>query len=301
MEEELKKEKVISRKKLPAFLMSALVPGLGQLYNGQLKKSLIYSVGLLTLPIGFNLLGLKPYFWAYAALIILLIILRLTIAIDAAIVAHKTKEFQLRNYNKWYIYLALIPVWYFVFFAGESISETTRYKSFSIGTDAGNPNLMAGDYVMGDFDFYNSRQPEYGDLIIFSTPNVGSQVFRIVGMPNDTLNIENNLVKFKNRKSFATLVSTLTWKEYETEEFLETLPNGFKYRIYRNKTPFFADMATIKDIIVPVDSYFLLGDNRDNSADSRYFGFVHRQQIQGKLLTLYYSTDFSKINKSLTN
>ena len=75
MEEELKKEKIYVRKKLIAFLLSALVPGLGQLYNGQIKKSTIYSIGLLTLPIGFNLLGLKPYFWAYAVLIILLIVL----------------------------------------------------------------------------------------------------------------------------------------------------------------------------------------------------------------------------------
>jgi len=299
MEEELKKEKVNSRKKLLAFLLSALVPGLGQLYNGQLSKSVIYSIGLLTLPIGFNLLGLKPYFWAYAVLIILLIVLRLAIAIEAALTAGRTKDFQLKNYNKWYIYLAIVPIWYFSVYAGESVSQTTRYKSFRVSSDAGNPNLIEGDYVLGDFGFYNSKQPEYGDLIVFSIPNGGSQVFRIAGMPNDTLNLENQLVNYKNKKSNATLVSSLTWKDYETEEFIETLPNGFKYRIYRNKTPFDAASATIKNIVVPADSYFVLGDNRDFSADSRFVGFVHRQQIQGKLLSLYFSTDFSKINKSL--
>lgn len=299
MEEELKKEKIYSRNKLLAFILSALVPGLGQLYNGQLRKSAIYSIGLLTLPIGFNLLGLKPYFWAYAALIILLIVLRLAIAIEATVAAGRTKEYQLKNYNKWYIYLAIVPIWYFAVYAGQSISETTRYKSFVVSSDAGNPNLIAGDYVLGDFDFYNSKQPEYGDLVVFST-NTGNYVYRVVGLPYDTLNIENNLVKYKNKKSVATLVSTFTWKKFETEEFTETLPNGFKYSIYRNKTPLYADKATIKNIIVPADTYFLLGDNRDNSVDSRYLGFIQRQQIQGKLLTLYFSTDFSKINKSLT-
>ena len=299
MEEELKKEKIYVRKKLIAFLLSALVPGLGQLYNGQIKKSTIYSIGLLTLPIGFNLLGLKAYFWAYAVLIILLIVLRLAIAIEAALTAGRTKEYQLKNYNKWYIYLAIVPVWYFAIYTIESISETTRYKSFSISTDSSSPNLIAGDYVVGDFDFYNSKQPDYGDLIIFSIPNEGNFVFRIVGMPNDTLNIENQLVKIKNKKSLASLVSTLTRNEYETEEFIETLPNGYKYRIYRNKTPLDTASATIKDIIVPTESYFVLGDNRDFSADSRFVGFIHRQQIQGKLLRIYYSADISKINKSL--
>ena len=73
MEEDLKKPKSYNRKKLVAFLLSALIPGLGQLYNGQLKKSVIYSIGLLILPIGFNLMGLKQYFWIYATLIILII------------------------------------------------------------------------------------------------------------------------------------------------------------------------------------------------------------------------------------
>ena len=118
-------------------------------------------------------------------------------------------------------------------------------------------------------------------------------------MPNDTLNIENQLVKIKNKKSIASLVSTLTWNEFETEEFIETLPNGYKYRIYRNKTPLDTASATIKNIIVPNESYSVLGDNRDFSADSRFVGFIHRQQIQGKLLRIYYSADLSKINKSL--
>ena len=299
MEEKLKKERTNSRKKLLAFLLSALVPGLGQLYNGQHRKSAIYAFGLLTLPIGFNLLGLKPYFWAYAVLIILIFVLRLVIAIEAALTASRTKEYQLKNYNKWYFYLAIVPIWYIAVYAGESVSETTRYKSFRVSSDAGNPNLIAGDYVLGDFGFYNSKQPEYGDLIVFSIPNAGSQVFRIVGMPNDTLNLVNQLVKYKNKQSGATLVSNLTCKGIETEEFIETLPNGFKYRIYRNKIPFDAAGATIQNIIVPTDSYFVLGDNRDFSADSRFVGFIHRQQIQGKLLSLYFSTDFSKINKSL--
>lgn len=298
MEEELKNEKNTSRKKFLAFLLSALVPGLGQLYNGQHIKSVIYSVGLLAITTGFNLLGLKPYFWAYAALIILIIVLRLAIAIEAAVIAGRLREFQLKSYNRWYIYVAIIPVWYFAAYIAESISETTRYQSFRVMSDAGNPNMLSGDYVLSDFDFYNSGHPEYGDLVVISIPGNGSYVYRIVGLPYDTLNIENNLVKYKNKKSTATLVSTLTWNESETEELIETLPNGFEYHIYRNKTPYFDDKATINDIIVPADSYFVLGDNRDFSADSRYVGSVHRQHIQGKLLSLYFSSDFSKINKS---
>ena len=298
MEEDLKKTKNYPRKKLVAFILSAFIPGLGQLYNGQLKKSVIYSIGLLLLPIGFNLMGLKQYFWIYASLIILFFVLRIAIAIEAMVVAGRTKEYHLKKFNKWYIYISTILIWHLTVYVGLSITESTRYKSFIVRSDSGNPNLISGDYVYGDFEFYNSKQPDYGELVVVST-ETGSYVFRIVGLPHDTLSIENNTVKHKNKKSFSTLISSLNWKNIETEECVETLPNGFNYHIYRNKTPFDTATATIKNIIVPTEYYYVLGDNRDFSADSRIIGFIHRQQIQGKLKKIYYSDDFSKINTSL--
>lgn len=301
--EEAKKDKQFyPRKKLFAFLLSILVPGLGQLYNGEPKKSLIYSMGLLMLPITFNLLDLKPYFWAYGLLLILLIVLVIAIAIEATITSQRKKDFQLKIYNRWYIYLAVVFFWHLaVFYTSESISKNTRYKSFKVSSDSGNPNLIRGDYVLGDFNIYKSKKPNYGELVAFELANDGMYIFRVVGLPNDTLNIENQLVKFKNKKSTPIFTKSLNWNNFAIEEFMETLPNNFRYKVYRNKIPFDANKATIKDIIVPDDSYFLLGDNRDNSADSRYIGFVKRKQIKGKILTLYYSNNFSRINKNLTN
>lgn len=301
MKEECNNEKANSRNMFFAFLLSVLVPGLGQLYNGQLRKSAICAIGLLSLIIGFDLLGLKQYFWAYTALIIILFALCVAISIEAAVTAGRTKEYQIKNYNKWYVYLVIVLVWFIAVLTVERLLRTTRYKSFQVSTDSGNPNLIAGDYVLGDLGCYKTKEPEYGDLIVFSIPNGESQVFRIVGMPNDTLNIENQLVKYKNKKSVATFVSNLTWNDCDAEEFIETLPNGFKYRIYRNKIPHDSAIATIRNIIVPNDSYFVLGDNRDFSADSRFVGVIHKQQVHGKLLYIFFSTDFNKINNSLSS
>lgn len=299
MENELRNKEAYSRKSLHAFLLSALVPGLGHLYNGQHLKAAIYAIGLFALQIGFNLLGLRTYIWVVALLFILLIALRIAIAIDASLIARRTKVYQLKNYNKWYVYLSIVLIWYITYHVGGSISETSRYKPFRVSSEAGIPNLNAGDYVLGDFEYYNTKQPEYGDLIVFTIPNVGREVFRIVGLPNDTLNLENQLVKYTNKKSNATFISNLTWKDYEIEEIIETLPNGFNHSIYRNKIPLDTASATIKNIIVPNNCYFVLGDNRDFSTDGRFLGFVHKQQIEGKLISIYFSTDFSKINKSL--
>ncbi|MDD2798659.1 MAG: signal peptidase I [Bacteroidales bacterium] len=299
MEDELKKEKNHPRKKIAALLLSILVPGLGQLYNGQPKKFLIYAIGLLTLLISFNLLELKQYFWIYASLLVLLILVIVAIAIESILVAHRTKEFQLRKYNKWYVYLTIVLVWVITSSTIESFFQNNRFIIVKVNSDYGNPTILSNDFLLIDYGYYTSKQPEYGDLIVLLNPNGEKNLYRIIGMPNDTLNLENQLVKFATKKSTDTFVSTFTHEGYETEEFLETLPNGSKYPIYRNKTPFSAGLATIKDIIVPDDFYYLLGDNRDFAADSRLIGFVSRQQIKGRVLAIYYSKDLSRINKRL--
>ena len=94
------------RKALLAFLLSILVSGGGQLYNGQLKKALLIFFGLLTYVICINVFGIKNNFWAFSTAIIILVILRLFFAIDATIVARKSKEYELKSYNKWYVYLS---------------------------------------------------------------------------------------------------------------------------------------------------------------------------------------------------
>jgi len=161
---------------------------------GNLKKALFFSLGLLIYAIGINIFGLKSHFWVYIIALAILVILFLLIATEATLTAYKSKKYELKSYNKWYIYLLLVVLWYFAVFLAEGISSMTRYKLFAVSSNSGNPNIFAGDYVLGDFSFYKYQEPTYGDLVIFSTPN-GSYVYRIIGMPNDTLSIENQLVK----------------------------------------------------------------------------------------------------------
>ncbi len=297
--ENSEEKKISPRKAILAFLLSAIVPGLGQLYNGQLRKALIFSLGTLTYSIGINILGLKIHFWVYVIALAVLVILRLFIAIEGVVTANGSKEYELKSYNKWYVYLISIAVCYFTVSMLERIASETRYVMSIVQSDSGFPTVSAGDYILGDYSFYNYEEPTYGDLIIFSMPNGENFIFRIIGMPNDTLSIENQLVKYNNKELSSELISTLFYGEYEMEEFLETLPNGVEYKFVRSKTPFFQGNDTIDEIIVPNNSYFLLGDNRNFSADSRFIGFIQREQIQGKLVSIYFSKDFKRINKSL--
>tara|TARA_B100000900_G_scaffold179593_1_gene152207 strand:+ start:268 stop:453 length:186 start_codon:yes stop_codon:yes gene_type:complete len=60
-------------------------------------------------------------------------------------------------------------------------------------------------------------------------------------------------------------------------------------------------MTNIKNIIVPSDSYYLLGDNRDNAVDSRYEGFIKKDTIKGRIIYSYWGQDKDRININFKN
>ena len=292
-------QKIKPRKAILAFLLSILVSGGGQLYNGQLKKALLIFFGLLTYVICINILGIKNSFWAFSVAIIILVLLRLFFAIEATLVAQKSKEYELKSYNKWYVYLVIIVLGYFASSVGEIIASKSRYILSIIKSDSGYPNILLGDYVLGDYRIYNSQEPTYGDLVVFSTLDGESYVFRVIGIPNDTLIVENQIVKRKNKELSSRKISTSFYEEYAMEEFVEILPNGVEYKFMRKNTSVFQEGDTFNEIIVPNNSYFLLGDNRDFSFDSRFIGFIQKEQIKGKLISIYFRKDLKKINTSL--
>jgi len=301
--ENIEEKKFYPRKKLWAFLLSILAPGLGQLYNGEVKKALIFSFGLFAYVICINLFEIKGIFWVYLTSLVLLVVIMVLIVIEATLSAGRKKLYELKSYNKWYVYLFLAILFYFMGRGNERILENTntRYRILKISSDSGIPNLSIGDYVLGDYNFYDLHKPTYGDLVIFSISDGFSYVYRVIGMPNDTLNIENQLVTYKNKDCNSEFLSNSIYEGYEMEKFFETLPNGCKYQVLRTKTPLFKDDSNGKEVVVPEDSYFLVGDNRNFSFDSRMIGCVKREQIQGKLVSIYFSKDLNKINRNLTS
>jgi signal peptidase I len=167
-------------------------------------------------------------------------------------------------------------------------------------TTSSEPTIMQGDYTVADMCAYKNTNPDYGDIVIFST-NSGAWTFRIAGKPNDTISIVNNSVVFTNKTAKITFVENVFLDNIPIpfEKCEETLPNGRKYLIYRfPNSPM--QTANIKSIIIPDDSYFVLGDNRDNAMDSRYIGFIKRDQIKGKITYILFGKSFSRHNIDLT-
>lgn len=138
-------------------------------------------------------------------------------------------------------------------------------QAFYIPSGSMEPTLQVGDRILVGKFSYRIRQVERGDIVVFHYP-LGPQrdfVKRVIGLPRDMVELREGLVLI-NGKPLSELYPT-------------ALPGGDR-----------ACTSTYGPQRVPADHYFVLGDNRCNSEDSRFFGFVPRQNVVGKALAVYW-------------
>jgi len=128
------------------------------------------------------------------------------------------------------------------------------------------PNFHNNEYLITDKITYRLREPQKGDVIVFRSPPTYQEelIKRIIGVPGDSVSIENGMV----------IVNGTTLKESYIPDDFATLSRRF------------IKEGEIK--IVPDNSYFVLGDNREHSLDSREFGFVEKDKITGIARFIYW-------------
>ena len=184
------------------------------------------------------------------------------------------------------------------------------------------PTLLVGDrifvskytygYSKHSFPFspnfsnkrFFSKIPERGDLVVFKTPadNRTDYIKRLIGMPGDTIQFVNgdlliNKNKIRRDKVESSEVIRCGKFILETKSFIETLPNGTKYlAVYKKR----GTLQNTKQFTVPPNHFFLMGDNRDCSKDSRFLdevGFVKNLNLVGKAQIIFFSND--TVNSSI--
>ncbi len=205
------------------------------------------------------------------------------------------------------------------------------FQPFYIPSSSMEPTLLVGDrifvakftygYSKHSFPFspnisnerYFSRIPERGDLVVFKTPadNRTDYIKRLIGMPGDTIQFINgdlfiNEKKVKRKKTKNIQIMRCGNFYLDTNTFIETLPNGTNHLVAYKKR---GTLQNTKKFQVPAEHYFLLGDNRDCSKDSRYLdsvGYVNNLNLVGEAKIIFFSNDtnissllkFWNINKS---
>lgn len=221
----------------------------------------------------------------------------------------------MKNFKEKYLNLSFLKKetfsWIWVIFLVLAF-RTSFYEPFRVPTGSMIPTIMIGDFILVNKMSYGfklpfteymdkpiylttPKDPERSDIIVFKYPENPSisYVKRVIGVPGDSIEIIND-------KLFINKVEIVSYKLKEEAEFkilkeieeefnqyplsIEYVPSS-KHKIMFNKD---AIRKNYK-FVVPKDSFFVLGDDRDFSADSRYWGFVPRENIKGKAFYVWMS------------
>jgi signal peptidase I len=187
---------------------------------------------------------------------------------------------------------------------------TTLVQAFVIPTGSMEDTLLIGDHLLVDKLTYAPSGPvskyllpyspvKRGDIIVFRYPVDISQTFvkRCVGVPGDR-------VRVINKQLYLNGVKLDEPYKYHKTDYIDSYRDNFPSEPSGGIAPGALDMlqnhVVNGEVVVPQNSYFAMGDNRDSSLDSRYWGFVPRQNIIGKPLIVYWSYDTStdRLNNS---
>lgn len=284
------------RKPFVAFLLSLLTPGLGQVYNGQFKKGLYSFLLLLVFPFLFGTFRLTTTFSGFTILVLLEFSLRIYIIVDAIINARKLKSYVPVTYNKWYLMLSIAIFQVIIFYLYDA-EKRLGVKTFKIPTTSNAPTTNVGDCVVADIRAYNTKKVNYGDMIVFYAPDGDIRTYRAVGLPLDKVEIKDNELIINDKKCSTVYVNDTSINGAIHSKYLEALPNGFKHFILKNKQFSDTTISNMSAVNIPEFSYLLIGDNRDNAADSRFFGPINEQAIIGQLMFIYWSTNLKRISR----
>jgi signal peptidase I len=173
------------------------------------------------------------------------------------------------------------------------------------------PTIFVGDHFSVDTQRFITHWPEMGDVVVFllKTNNEIRYVKRIVGLPRDRIQmregvlfINGEAVKRERVEDFVDTAPNGEGGGHPIQQYEETLYNGVKYRVLDEQPGSTGSVDDTDEYVVPAKHYFLMGDNRDNSDDSRFpnsVGYVPRDNIIGQATYIYFSWNFLRIGMKI--
>ena len=172
-----------------------------------------------------------------------------------------------------------------------ALESCSSLKKFKVPTAGMEPTIMAEEEIEADMDAYRDSDPQAGDVVVFYSPNnvSGVNVKRCVATGGQLVRIKDGVL-FVNDEPFS---PSLTLKRTNQN----IVPPDV--RDPRIVPPDAGNIDNYGPVKVPDGMYFMIGDHRDNSFDSRHFGFVDRKSILGKAISISRSTDDSRIGKRI--
>lgn len=247
-----------------AIFLSFLMPGLGHMYLGRLFRGICFFLfgSLLTLTVGY-LIVLS--FYLLLLMLVVIVLFVLYCLQDTWRLGRQSRAIRLKRYNHWFGYLLFLVITVSLSYFEEGLLRDS-IKVFRIPSRSMKAAIQVGDYVMVNKRQYAGSLPKRGDIIVFTRPDnpatsrnesLTYHIKRIVGVPGERIQVQGAKV----------LINDLP----ADEPYAKWIRGGMK---------------NSANELIPENSFFVLGDNRDRSKDSRYFAetFVSLDRIEGKAM-----------------
>lgn len=285
--------------------MSLFWFGVGQLYNGEGRKAVKIFAAWAFLVCA--VIGLMIVVTPTPAAVVVLLLLALLIigldvyaAVDAFRQARRLHAVALKRYQRAWVYLLVAVV---IILASNGLPKLVMWLPFSVPSASMIPTAEPGEYVFTRL-YFRDEAPRRGDLATFhyARDRKFDYFKRIIGLPGDRIQLRSGKVYING--------APLTREPVENalpshlvgvgaKQYVEITPEGRRYRIVKLSDA--GEWNNTTEAIVPADHYFVLGDNRDNSADSRQpdVGFVAREDMISRASVVYWSPSPNRIGTRL--
>ena len=285
-----------------AGLLAAISWGLGHLYCGRLKQALLLiflvkaiAIGILTIVVWTNAV---PFFSTLSATILTFLVIYVGQIVWAVRIARQTpSDYELQPYNRPAVYISIVVA--LTFLSPKDAIKSQVVEAFMIPAASMVPTLEIGDQIFVTKLGQQNTVPKLGEMVVFEVPIEPHQthIKRVVGLPGDEVTLRNGVLilngapisrKQLGTKTFWDRDGSGNWRELNVLLYEEVIGDQ-KVEIAQDTTSSDPFAANFGPFTVPPGHFFVIGDNRDHSYDSRMWGPVPLENKIGRVDSIWWS------------
>jgi signal peptidase I len=261
-----------------AALLSLFGGPLGQIYDGRFRRSIVlWFIGIcLTCLFFLMVVSFELNRLALCVLAVAIVAYPIFLAVDAFAIARRVDGTTRQWYQRWWVYIGMFFFFYSSNFLAAIFTRNYIAESFAVPGRAMGPTILHMDRILVDKLWSSSETLHRDDIVVFRSAGKGSPLYvmRVVGLPGDTIEIRDRVVYINN------------------EEFNDI------HAFHDSEPPPDKTFINFGPINVPQRTFFVMGDNRFRSNDSRRLGAIPFADYYGHAKMIFWSRDYEFQNQN---